>query len=215
LVYRLLVASPKGGGAKTTLCRNLAVSAVRDRLKVVTADLDPQGTLTTWSRRRPLDLPKIPHYRMRLEEAPDRLADGEISAYGAVLIDTAPSIEAYPSEFARLLSVADLVIVPVRTTFDDAESAAPFLDHLHRRGHRSVVVLTCLKPRVNITEVKAYLLEHAEICPIEMADRADYPRAGAKGLGLPDIPGHVGAAEVNGIWRFVRSKAWRKTHAAD
>ena len=65
--------------------------------------------------------------------------------------------------------------------------------------------MTFVKPRVNINAVKSYLLEVAEICPVEIADRTDYARAGAKGMGLMDLPKHAGAEEVLAVWRFVKS----------
>ena len=63
-MYRLVLASPKGGSGKTTMARNLATAAVHHGLNVVTADLDPQATLTAWSRRRPKNLLAIPHFRV-------------------------------------------------------------------------------------------------------------------------------------------------------
>ena len=71
-------------------------------------------------------------------------------------------------------------------------------------------MLNFVKPRVNTNAIKSYLIEVAEICPIEITDRTDYARAGAKGMGLVDIPGHIGAEEVQGVWTFVKSKAWRR-----
>ena len=43
---RVLTASPKGGSGKTTLCHNLAAVAASEKVKIATADLDPQATLT-------------------------------------------------------------------------------------------------------------------------------------------------------------------------
>ena len=206
MVQRVLIASPKGGVSKSNLTRNLAVAAVRDRVKVSTVDLDPQATLTAWSRRRPNGSPAIPHFRVTWDDVDALLDDSEFSAYGLILIDTPPSIESHPGAFSKLLAASDLVIVPCRPTFDDAESAAPFLKHLREEGRRAVVVLTFVKPRVNVGAIKSYLLEHGELCPIEIADRTDYARAGAKGLGLMDLPGHVGADEVRGVWIFVKSR---------
>jgi chromosome partitioning protein len=213
MVHRILVASPKGGCSKTVLTRNLAVAAVRDEIKIATADLDPQATLTIWSRRRPEDVPRIPHYRVTWDDLNALLDDSELSDHDAVLIDTPPSIEAQPSGFSRLVKAADLVLVPCRPSFDDAESAAPFLSHLRTSGTRAVVVLTFVKPRVNVAAVKAYLLEHGEICPVEIADRTDYARAGTQGLGLLDVPGHVGGDEVRGVWMFVRTQIWGRRRA--
>jgi chromosome partitioning protein len=213
-VKRLVFSSPKGGVGKGMIARNLAVAAVRDNLQVATADLDPQASLTIWSRRRPATVPSIPHYRVSWDDADALLDDSDLAAYEAIFIDTPPSIETQPRAFAKLLSSASLVIVPCRPTFDDAESAAPFLKHLREQGTRVVVVMNFVKPRVNTNAVKSYLLEHGQICPIEIADRTDYARAGAKGLGLADIPNHVGAEEVKGVWRFVKSQIWRQRRVA-
>ena len=209
-MYRILICGPKGGSGKSMITRNLAVAAVRDKIKIATADLDPQATLTIWSRRRPDDMPAIPHYKVAWADAGALLDDGELSAHDAILIDTPPSIETQPAAFSRLLSASDLVLVPCRPTFDDAESAAPFLKHLREQGKRAVTVLNFVKPRVNVNAVKAYLLEHGEICPVEIADRTDYARAGAKGLGLLDVPGHIGGDEVRGIWLFVKNTVWKE-----
>ncbi len=155
-------------------------------------------------------MPSIPHYKVAWDEADALLDDVELRRHEAIMIDTPPSIETQPYAFAKLVTVADLVIVPCRPTFDDAESVAPFLKHLSEEGKRAAVVLTFVKSRVNIGTVKTYLLEHGEICPVEIADRTDYARAGAKGLGLLDLPGHVGGQEVRGVWLFVKSNVWRK-----
>ena len=214
MVHRILCASPKGGSGKSNLTRNLAVAAVLDGIKVATADLDPQATLTIWNRRRPENIAPIPHYRVPWNDADALTEDGELADYQALFIDTPPSIETQPAAFIKLVNAADLIVVPCRPSFDDAESAGPFLKHLRAEGRRAVVVLNFVKPRVNNNAVKNYLLEVAEICPVEMADRTDYARAGAKGMGLMDVPNHVGAEEIRGVWLFVKSKVWRKRRVA-
>jgi chromosome partitioning protein len=208
MVQRILMAAPKGGSGKTMLTRNLAVAAVATGMRVATADLDPQATLTAWSRRRPPDR-AIPHYRVAWADADALLDDDELHAHDLVLIDTPPSIEAQPAAFQKLLNATDLVLVPCRPTFDDAESVAPFLRHLRETGKRAIVVLTFIKPRVNINAVKTFLLEVSEICPVDIGDRTDYARAGAKGLALMDIPNSPGAEEIHGIWMFVRKSLSR------
>jgi chromosome partitioning protein len=217
MVQRVVMAAPKGGSGKTMLTRNLAVAATATGVRVATADLDPQATLTAWSRRRPPDK-AIPHYRVAWADADALLDDEELGLHELVLIDTPPSIEAQPAAFQKLLDATDFVLVPCRPTFDDAESVAPFLKHLRDTGKRAAVVLTFIKPRVNINAVKTYLLEAAEICPVEIGDRTDYARAGAKGLALMDIPNSPGGEEIHGVWMYVkkslsRSKTRGKTAA--
>jgi chromosome partitioning protein len=205
---RIIFASPKGGSGKSTICRNLAVAAAHDGIGTVTADLDPQATITIWSRRRAKNLPSIAHFKVAWSDADALLDDGELEGHDALLVDTPPSIETQPAAFGLLLAAADLVVVPTRATFDDAESVAPFLMHLREEGRPAVAVLNFVKPRVNINVVKSYLLDAGELCPIEIADRTDYARAGAKGLGLVDLPGHPGADEMRAVWSFVKSKIW-------
>ncbi|MFL5334886.1 MAG: ParA family protein [Geminicoccaceae bacterium] len=212
-IQRIVAASPKGGGGKTTLCRNLAVAAARDGLRTATADLDPQATLTIWSRRRPSGVPTIPHFRVEWSDADALLDDDELRDYEAVLIDTPPSIETQPAAFRQLLAAASLIVVPVRATFDDAESVVPFLRHLREEGQPAVAILNCVKPRVSINTVKSFLLDAGELCPVEVADRTDYARAGAKGLGLLDVSNHPGAEEMNAVWCYVRGKLWGQQRA--
>src|ERR1700709_1174590 len=88
MVIRVLLTSPKGGVGKSMLTRNLAVAAAWDGAKVATADLDPQATLTIWSRRRPKDVPQIPHYRVVWDEADALLDDQELSLHDVIMIDT-------------------------------------------------------------------------------------------------------------------------------
>ena len=211
---RILLASPKGGSGKTTLSRNLAVAAAHDSMVVATADLDPQATLTIWSRRRPPAEKPIPHYKVEWSDADALLDDGEMPGVELLLIDTPPSIETQPAAFNSLVKAASFILVPCRPTFDDAESAAPFLKHLHDQGKPAAIVLTFVKPRVNVSAVKGYLLEHGDICPVEIADRTDYARAGAKGLGLVDVSNHVGSDEVKGVWTYVKNQVWRKARVA-
>ncbi|MCR0985412.1 ParA family protein [Roseomonas populi] len=205
-MLRVLMGCPKGGSGKTTLCRNLAVTAAHDGLRTLTADLDPQATLTIWSRRRPKNVPAVPHFKVAWADADALLDDAEFDSSDILFIDTPPSIETQPAAFGALLEAADLIVVPARATFDDAESVAPFLKHLKDEGRPAVAVLNFVKPRVNINAVKTFLLQSGELCPVEIADRTDYARAGAKGLGLADVPGHAGAEEMRAVWAFVRSR---------
>lgn len=118
---RILVAGSKGGSGKTMIARNLAVAIAHANLRVATADLDPQATLTIWSRRRPKEVPHIPHFRVPWADADALLDDRELADFDAIVIDTPPSIETQPAAFRQLLETADFIIVPTRATFDDAE----------------------------------------------------------------------------------------------
>jgi chromosome partitioning protein len=85
------------------------------------------------------------------------------------------------------------------------------LDHLRKQGRPALAVLNCVKPRVNIRAVKAYLINAGELCPMEIADRTDYARAGEKGLGLPDVPNHPNADEIKAVWSHIKPRLWKET----
>jgi chromosome partitioning protein len=203
---KVLVCSPKGGCGKTHLTRNLAVAAVRDGLQVATADLDPQEALTRWWQRRPASLPAMAHYPVGWDSAITLTAPDGVSSVDVLLIDTPPSLEAHPDEMRALIRASDLVLIPCRPSFDDIDSTVPYLEAVTEAGRRPIVVLNATKPRVNAAQEKAALMEAAELCPIEIADRADYARIGIRGLGICDATDHPGTAEVGGVWRFVRGR---------
>jgi len=51
----LVLTTQKGGAGKTTLAASLAVAAQQDGERVLAADIDPQGSLWSWSQRRGLN----------------------------------------------------------------------------------------------------------------------------------------------------------------
>ncbi len=50
------ILAQKGGVGKSMLARSLAVQGLLDGRKTALIDADPQGTVTAWSKRRPLNL---------------------------------------------------------------------------------------------------------------------------------------------------------------
>ncbi|WP_426960032.1 AAA family ATPase [Muricoccus radiodurans] len=208
MMKRIVFASPKGGAGKTTLCRNLAVSAAAAGLKVAVGDLDPQRTLTRWWRRRGSAEHSVSHYELAMDDVASLVSDGSVDDCDAFFVDTPPSIETYPDALRQLIDSADFIVVPARPSLDDAESAVPFMAMLRRRGRRASFVLNAVKPRTNIIAVKTLLLKAGELCPVEVADRVDFMRAAEYGVGMADLGEHPGAREIEGVWNYVRAKVW-------
>ena len=147
---RIILASPKGGAGKTTLCRNLAATAAAEGLRVAIGDLDPQRTLTKWWRRRKSSERPMQHYELSMEDANVLAGDGAVEDCDVFLIDTPPAIEAYPTPLRHLIDAADFIVVPSRPTLDDAESAAPFMQVLRRRKRPAAFVINAVKPRTRV-----------------------------------------------------------------
>src|SRR4029453_17355733 len=62
LVTSMLVVSilaQKGGVGKSMLARSLAVQGLMDGRKTALLDADPQGTVTSWGKRRKPDVPAV------------------------------------------------------------------------------------------------------------------------------------------------------------
>ena len=202
---RILVCSPKGGSGKTHLSRNIAVAAAHDGLRVSTADLDPQEALTRWHRRRPDGVPAIGHLPLHWHEAREA-ARAAVPGADILVIDTPPSLHEHGDEMAHLIQAADVVLVPSRPSWDDVEASVAYLAAIGERGRRPVVVLNATVNRVNSAGEKEALMEVADLCPVEIAQRADYARLGVRGLGIGDLPGHPGEAEFSAVWAFVRGR---------
>jgi ATPases involved in chromosome partitioning len=119
--YTVALVNPKGGSGKTTMAIHLAAAAHRDGSQTTLLDTDPQGSALDWSRRAPdgYDSPQV-----------ERLGDGRtlaaaIGQTGAevVVIDSPARLD---NHTGRILSNADLALVPVRPSGLDLWGAAEF-----------------------------------------------------------------------------------------
>jgi len=119
----IVLATQKGGSGKSTLAVNLAVSAQEHGLTVRLIETDPQGTLSSWQRRRNFGSPLVESVgnATRLEQ---QLAIFASENVGLTIIDT-------PSGISTLTNAAirhtDLCLIPVRPSMLDIEAAAPTL----------------------------------------------------------------------------------------
>ena len=213
---RILTCSPKGGCGKTSLTRNLAVAAALQNRKVTVVDLDPQRTLVKWWARRSEHLASIDSLSGEMTDAEDVIS--EVTGGDLVLIDTPPSLEIYPEHAKILIQSADLILVPCRATIDDVDSVVPFMGLFRSHGAEATVVLNAVKSNLGqarIKKHKARILAAGHLCPIEIADRVDYPGAAEDGLGVLEVKrAQAAAEEIMGLWDFVSTQLWSKRHAA-
>ncbi len=205
---RIFVSSPKGGCGKSTLSRNLAVTASVEGLSVATVDLDAQEALTRWYYRRPEGRRTFAHYAVTLNEAGALVQDEAIDPVDVMIIDTPPGVEQNPEVMKALAMAADLVLVPCRPSYDDVDSCVPYLRALRARAKQLAVVINGVNPTVNILVEKEMLLAAgADLCPVEIGLRTDNHRASGCGLAVVDAgPSHPGAAEFRALWRFCQGR---------
>src|SRR5271166_1947211 len=112
-------ASQKGGVGKSTLCRALAVEAIRSGLTTVVSDLDAaQGTVHEWARDR-AKIGLQPSVTVRLCRTASEALDGAAEA---------------DAETLALARVADLIVQPCGGGLDDLRPAIRTFNGLIDRG---------------------------------------------------------------------------------
>jgi chromosome partitioning protein len=202
---KLLVFSPKGGVGKSSLARNMAVSAKLAGMNVATLDTDPQGTLTRWWNRRPEILPPIDHY----QEPLGTLKNVPITIEGIdlLVIDTPTSVEAHVNQMSLLLTVADYILIPTGITLEDLESTIVAAQMVSARRKRFAFLINRVKPRVReIVDARRKLSETGEVVPVDIPDLAEIYRTDALGLSVQEVVGAKSAPDFAALWSFLVRK---------
>jgi chromosome partitioning protein len=109
--------SQKGGSGKTTLAVHTAVAAQEGGERVVVVDTDMQKSATTWSQAREGGTPAV--VTVAAAALGDVIKAARHDAMTLRIVDTAP--HAAP-DAAKVVGLADLVIIPCRPTVFDSKS---------------------------------------------------------------------------------------------
>lgn len=199
----IVITSQKGGSGKTTLTAHLAVEAERTGdAPVWLIDTDKQGTLSLWHERREADTPE------RAEVPLPRLAAGlqALAQRGGAycFIDTAPTIS---DQTVGLITLADLVVIPVRPSPADLWSVAETVALVKEAGKPFLFVITQAKPQATITaQTAAALSHHGRVAEAFIGDRVPYAMAMTGGRTAPELGAKsAAAAEVAALWEQVKS----------
>lgn len=118
----------KGGVGKTTTAINLAASLVRKNRSLVLIDADPQGSATHWHAVENNQAFDVIHYPMPVQNSDIEMIAANTSD---VLIDAPPAIGEITES---VLSVSDLVIVPVSPSSLDIWSCRETLEMIQEVG---------------------------------------------------------------------------------
>jgi len=199
---RVLVASGKGGSGKTTTARNLAVAAVHSGLAVTTVDLDESPTLTTWWRNRPDILPQIDHMAAPIDsiEGDLRQEIEGIKGCDLLVIDTPPSLTAYPAHARALIRAADLVVVPCQQYDEDLDAVTAWVGLTRDLGASTLILLNRTQRRESSFEAaKRRLVKLGRLCPIDIPHFADVPKTFSRGLGVAEVRGAKGGQDYEAV----------------
>lgn len=157
----VVIANPKGGCGKSTLAMNLGV-ALSQVHRVCLAEQDQQGTLAKWHKRRVTAMPKTPLHRAGVHmsrQVQARLAPN----YDTLIVDT----RGEPSSILYgLLDLADLILVPCRTSLADVEACLPLMGVL-KGNNRPVhfVINGAVSRAACVQDTVELLSRHAPVIP--------------------------------------------------
>jgi chromosome partitioning protein len=211
----LLVASPKGGVGKSSVCRNILVAAAIAGARVQGVDFDAQQTLVKWHQRRELvrktypETLEVPVVGMALADW--RAALREAPKFDLTVIDTPPSIEIQYGAAIALCQAAHHVLVPTGATQDDVDSVTPWMRTLSDAGVPASFVLNKANRRVKSYDaVRTKLLKAGSLCPIEIPMLEDIHVSAGKGLAVLDLSSRKANETFEALWAYVSRAAGMK-----
>jgi chromosome partitioning protein len=200
----IVLASQKGGGAKTTLAAHLAVAAeaVGDG-PVVLIDTDPQGSLSAWWNVREADSPALAP--TTIAELPAKLKALADAGYAVAVVDTPPAIT---DAIGAVVASADLVLIPTRPSPHDLRAVGSTVTLAQVAGKPFVFAVTQAKPNTRLTvQAIAALSAHGQVAPAIVHDRVDYAGSMIDGRTVQETDARGRSAkEVADLWSFVKAR---------
>ena len=190
------VAQQKGGAGKTTLVIQLATALRAAGRQVAMVDIDPQGSLSDWMKRREHRPQPAPDLRLsmvggwRLGVEVERLKRDA----GLILVDTPPHAA---TEAKGAIRAADLVLIPCQPSPLDIWASAATVDIARQERRDVVFVLNRVPPRArSIEEALAAIRElGAGTLETRLGNRQAFVAAVSQGLGVVESDPKGAAAD--------------------
>lgn len=195
------VANRKGGAGKSTVAAHLALEAVRNDLKTILIDLDPQKTLENWWQKREEDNPYL------IDASPNDLTtvieNIKHKSFDLCIIDTPgdKSINATSG-----IEAADLVIIPSKPTGPDLSAIGRTILMVKEQEKSFLFVITQTISRTSSAlQAASVLSEYGPVAPSSIANRISYSNAMGSGISAADIDKNA-QEELSNIWNYVAEK---------
>jgi chromosome partitioning protein len=189
------VANLKGGAGKSTTTINLAVAAEMLGIPTAIIDIDPeQQASARWKDSRPAKQPQV--LSAVYTRLPQSITEAQAAGAELIFIDCPALVSAITIEAVKL---ADLVLVPCRTTVQDLQFLPTTIEIAADRQKPAVVVLNAVDVQLKETEqARAFITKNNfAIAPMFLSKAVAYHRSITAGLGVMEFePNGKAAQEV-------------------
>jgi chromosome partitioning protein len=195
----LTIANRKGGAGKSTCAAHLAVEAVKNNLKTILIDMDPQKTLEMWWKKREDALPAL------VDATPDNLPqvlDKLSHSFDLCIIDTPgdTSMNAIVS-----IKSADIVIIPSKPTAPDLAAIGRTISIVEENKKRFIFVITQITTRTKAAiQAASVLSQFGALAPASISNRISYANAMGSGSSAT-LSDKIAVEEVFQVWNFIKS----------
>lgn len=200
-MYTVAILNQKGGSGKSTIAECLAVAAQLDGKAAAILDMDPQGTVYAWSKRREDDGPPV--RAVTLANYVDEWQVMKDAGADFVVIDTPARLNDWAMEAA---SLADLVIVPSKATIKDLERVAATIKLACAQGPMPcVVVLNQVRPQGDRSQQAEDFItaKSFPVCPARLGSRVAFEDSDTLGQTPQETePSGKAAQEITQVYMF-------------
>lgn len=199
----IVFVTQKGGSGKSTLAMCLAQLAAGSGRRVAVGDLDPQGSLVDWGRRRRA-CPVVPLTPGTLLGALAHLAERRTEL---VFLDTPAGIQ---SAALAAIAAADLCLIPVRPTILDLWSSEATVRAIRAAGKDFAFMLNQCPPaqqNARVAEAGRALANAGALVWPPIGLRLDFQIAAQIGRGVAEVnPRGKAVAEITAAWAAIQHR---------
>jgi chromosome partitioning protein len=194
------MASQKGGAGKTTLCGHLSVEASLAGHKVAIIDTDPQGSLAAWWNEREADSPV--YVSSSIAKLQNDIKHIKNEDFEYLFIDTPPAVT---QTIEKVVSVADLVVIPTRPSPHDLRAVGKTVDIVNDCSKKMVFVINGAANRARITADAAISLsQHGAVCPTIVYQRTDFASSMIDGRTVQELDRNSkSSSEMAKLWEYL------------
>lgn len=213
----ITIAQQKGGAGKTTLTVQLGVLWSAQGQRVAMVDIDPQGSLISWSGLRqesgagngagPM-VEELSGWRVGAEVRRLR------NSYDLILIDSPPHAE---TEARTAIREGDLTLIPCQPHALDIWATAATLEIARREGRPVLLVLNRVPPRGrSADEIRAEIGRKGwPLARAALGNRQAFASSLGAGRGVAETaPKSVAAGEIGALCNEVLATLGHKPSAA-